>query len=322
MNEQLTSAIDRIEKYEPHDLKREGRDYEFTDVYPLIKTTYESITELKKHPDFVETLPEHYRNDLISTIERFASIVEQISNFSPQANPNPQEIRDSYSDEVKNVYSILFDRLITPLKTYSFEERTSKKNIAELSKKAEEELSFIRSMRVQVDKILESSRKASSTIGISAYSTVFEEQADEHKKMARRWLIASIVMLIALLSISIYMFSQTLSMLGNENLEPLNLFALSVAKLVFLSILYYSFYQIVKNFNINKHLYTINRHRSNVLKTFESFMSSTDDSKIRDTVLIKACDSIFSVGDTGYFANKESAKDGLELVNIMNPLQK
>ena len=70
------------------------------------------------------------------------------------------------------------------------------------------------------------------------------------------------------------------------------------------------------------HLYTLNKHRENVLRTFESFVKSTDDPKIKDALLKEAAKAIFITGDTGYLSRKEGEKEGWDLIQIINDLTK
>ena len=91
-----------------------------------------------------------------------------------------------------------------------------------------------------------------------------------------------------------------------------------LAKILLLSFFSVVFYQIVKNYNANMHLQTVNRHRENSLKSFQSFVESTDDAKIKDTVLIQATKAIFETGETGYISTKGNGITSMETIKIVS----
>ena len=70
------------------------------------------------------------------------------------------------------------------------------------------------------------------------------------------------------------------------------------------------------------HLYTVNKHRENSLKTFQSFVKSTEDKKIQDVILTQATKAIFEVGDSGYLSSKEKTIRGLEITKIFDGIDK
>lgn len=64
------------------------------------------------------------------------------------------------------------------------------------------------------------------------------------------------------------------------------------------------------------HLYTLNKHRENSLKSFQAFVQATTDPKTKDAVLLQATRSIFESGDTGYITSKEATVSGFEITKI------
>lgn len=314
MNDEFQVAIERIKKINPEVLKREGRDYEFTDIYPLIKRLFNSIESLGRHEEFLVELPENRKQDLLNHLNQFAEILERVSSFSPQVD-NPQAQRDNLANDTKNIYNALFDRLIQPIDLHSVKERSSSSGVTRISKKAESQLSEIQNLKKQIEGLLESSKKATASIGLGIFSDVFEVQAKEHRESSKFWLGTSV---IALAILSLYLYELTIETISNlrMSIDSINSIAIFLAKLFPVSIAFYVVRQTMKNYNVNMHLYTVNKHKSNILKAFEAIVRPSDDAKARDTILTQAAKAIFYSGDTGYLP-KSSSKEDLDLVQII-----
>jgi hypothetical protein len=56
----------------------------------------------------------------------------------------------------------------------------------------------------------------------------------------------------------------------------------------------------LKNFSAMSHNYVVNRHRQTALTTFKTFVSSTDDPQVKNTVLVQATQAIFSPQPSAY----------------------
>ena len=52
------------------------------------------------------------------------------------------------------------------------------------------------------------------------------------------------------------------------------------------------------------HNKTLNQHRANALKTFLAFVEGTQDDRIKDAVLLQACQAAFKNRATGYEKNE------------------
>ena len=319
MREELKEAVEKIKGFKPETLKRQGRDYEFTDVSTQIKSIYEAISQLENSDDWLSSLPPARLQGIKTGLETFANTVEAISNFSP-SQPDPQTSRDSLADGIVGQYKDLYKSLIEPLKLDSVYRRSSGKSVKKIQDKAETDLSEIRKVKKEVDTLLESAKKATAQTGITAYSEVFEVQSKEHKKASWVWLATSGLLVIILIFYLGWLTFETIDLII-EGTDPLHTFTLFLARIFPATVVYYLLYQVIKNFNVNMHLYTLNKHRANVLKTFESFVNSTDEPNIRDTVLVKAAEAIFDARATGYLSGKDSRKGGLELIQSINNLK-
>ena len=320
----MEEVLKQLSKVKVSDLERKGKDFSFSDVQKLNVFIFEKVNILQENPDFLAELPENRRNAIESYLTSFLHLVEQIQNFNPSEG-NPQNNRDSIAGAINDLYEGLYEHLFPYLDTFLSGKADPLRE--ELVKKAQAAVSEIENKKQKVgetlqeaEKTLEALRSVSAKTGVSNFAEVFDGQAEQNKKTARRWLIASIVSAGVIL-ISLYLiFGQLTSVLKNDIGFELSL-QIFFTKLLIFSFLSVVFYQVVKNYNANMHLYALNKHRQNSLESFQAFVESTEDPKIRDAVLIQATRAIFEAGETGYVSSKDVSTKGLEMIKIADQIK-
>ena len=320
----MKEILKQLSEIKVSDLERKGKDFSFSDVQKLNVLIFEKAKILQENPDFLAELPENRRNTIESYLTGFLHYVNQIQNFNPSEG-NPQNNRDSIAREINNFYEGLYEHLFPYLDT--FLSRKADPMMEELVKEAQATVSEIENEKQKVgktlqeaEKILEALRSVSAKTGVGKFAEVFDEQAKQNKKTARKWLIASIVSAVVIMAFLYLIFGQLTSVLkGDIELElSLQVF---FTKLLIFSFLSVVFYQVVKNYNANMHLYALNKHRQNSLASFQAFVESTEDPKIRDAVLIQATRAIFEAGETGYVSSKDVSTKGLEMIKIADQIK-
>lgn len=148
------------------------------------------------------------------------------------------------------------------------------------------------------------------------YNDVFAEQVKEHKKGAKQWLIAT-GLTGAILSTFLIVFLFKYLRFGPE-LNIYQTLHILLYKTLALSVLYLSLHQCIKNYRAHRHLYILNKHRDNALRTFEAFINaSSKDKDIKDTLLTIAARSIYSVNKTGYLTKDDQSIYNFNLSEII-----
>ena len=132
---------------------------------------------------------------------------------------------------------------------------------------------------------------------------------------AQIWLMVA-VMLSALLVCAIFdQRLNTLLPIDKNNLIA-TIFTRVLAITIWLYLITFSF----KQFSINKHLATINRHRSNALNSYKLFMNtiSESDTNAHNTLMLTVAKAIYDQGSTGYLPGKSQENSSiLELTKII-----
>lgn len=172
--------------------------------------------------------------------------------------------------------------------------------------------------------ILEELKKKVSQQTVSDYALVYEEQAENHKKLAEKWLLTGIIISIAfilLITISaLYEFLPTerLSATGivnGYNISNIITKALIIAVIIFL--LSFSF----KQYSVNRHLQALNTQRQKALNSYKLFIASisADDINSRNALMIQVAKAIYEPQTTGFLSEKgQNVNSGIiELTKII-----
>jgi len=306
--EQLRNILEKFNAIgDLNALKRDGRDFSFSDIHHLLVETHKNLQEIIQNPDFWDLLPENIRNNSVNPFTQIEQLAEQIKNFNPAQGAN-QNTRDSIAQQVRNYYSELYNPVFLPLEVFRVKKALSAGNIQELSKEAQDTLIEIKKQKGQSQELIAAIKETAAVGGTTKFAGIFSEEAKRHKIAARWWLAVST---IAAILIVIFLYDtftkltdalRSITVGGDSVSITLQLF---FAKILILSFLSVVFYQIVKNYNANMHLSIINRHRENSLKTFQAFVDSTNDSKTKDIILVQSTQTIFAAGDTGYVSSSD-----------------
>jgi len=290
-------------------LKREGQAHNFVDVYPLIVEIFDAMKSLDENPDYWNFIHQADSVNISTYFRNFMSVIERINQFDPtQGNPNAD--RKSFEDQIRNTYNELNKIFLPKIDIFLLKKQASLSETAKISKKVRDNVKFIEDAKNQVGGLLKSTQEATSKTGISKFANIFAQESKNKKGTADKWLALSIISVIGL-AIYIYFLITVLVGLGIDYTY------LAISNTIALTISSYVIYQFFRNYNVNMHLHTLNKHRENSLKTFETFVKSTDDDKIKDAILVQATKTIFDAGETG-FVNSRLSKNPIELIMNRN----
>lgn len=137
-------------------------------------------------------------------------------------------------------------------------------------------------------------------LGVDANASHFGRQAIEHSRGGTRWLVATTLASIGAAAWAVFAYAESVRRIVAGALTGPQLLQLSVAKLLVLSVIVSTALWCSRIYRAHRHNYIVNKHRQNALSTFETFVSATHDSHIKDAILTQATASIFAPQHTGY----------------------
>lgn len=312
--EAIKKILDSLGDIDVDGLERKNTDFTFSDVQKYIVIIFESIEILKDNPGIFEQLPFYPHNRIENFFHTFQINVRSIQNFSP-AGDNPSKTRDELAERIRSSYADFYSLLFPCLRFAALERRVSPEKMQELEQQGQKIIHEIQEQKEKANKILSTVQKAAVDVGVSKFARVFGNQAEKNRDTANRWLMASIVWLGIVGSIIWWIFDGLIDERQSEIVFEVS-WQIFLSKILFLSFASVVFYQVVKNYNANMHLYALNKHRENSLTTFQAFVESSKDDQVRDTILIQATRAIFEAGQTGYVSSPDVAMPNIETIKL------
>lgn len=315
--QQLQEALARLASIDVAALSRAGRDFDFTDVHPLLVEGVAKVQRLAEASEFWTLYPDEQKQTALGRIDEFIKSVESIRDFSPQRLTNPQQERDNLASQVRRVYGELYSTLFLSLRVHDMEGQLQV-GAQKLEAEAKRLVSELQGRRAEADKVLDSMKAAAGQTGLARFATVFAEEAARRAKAADRWLAVALFSGLALGAFLWWSLDQ-LNQAFREAVDSTRALQLLVAKLVVLSFVSFGFYQVIKNYNANRHLEALNKHRANTLQAFQVFVEASSDPQVRDAVLIHAARAIFEAGQTGYVSSAAPpAAPGVDTIRVLD----
>lgn len=255
--------------------------------------------------------------------EKLNTVLDDISNIRDFFSPSSDSI-----DEINNKVRLLFSEfvisyqtlitdttyLLTPVFNNNNNDEDIRNSLQENIKAAEEAAIAANKDRDKVRAILESAQALSADIGVVKHAAIFEIEATNHNKLSNKWLWAVGVIIFLILLFAILVLCNVLE-LNTEN--SYNIVQHSLGKVIFLSALYFALTFANKNYKIHKHNFTINQHKANSLKTFETFVNGTSDQQTKNAILLSATESIFSNQNTGYSNQDSENNDPTKIIELI-----
>ncbi|MBN2880903.1 hypothetical protein JXM83_02515 [Candidatus Woesearchaeota archaeon] len=230
------------------------------------------------------------------------------------------EIQEFY-DSCYNIQDIKSNQMIV---YYSIVKSLAKTDFLKLN---EANVNIIQENREKSEQILQELQKKVSEQSVSDYAGVFEVEAKNHKTHAWIWLGSGIILTI-LFVFSLYMnsiknFFQT--EVYNSKQEFLHYsYSNILAEILIIAILIFLISFSFKQFNINRHLFTLNKHRQNALNSYKLFANSIvgDDISSRNALMIQVAKAIYENSQSTGFLNEKGHNINSGIVEITKMIGK
>ncbi|MBN1571991.1 MAG: hypothetical protein JW984_02215 [Deltaproteobacteria bacterium] len=301
----IIGYIDKLKKIDLPSLERKNKDYEFTQVYPQLERMYEYYTKLENEHDFFNPLPEHNKQQILQHLSEFTKIAEEISSFDPQkhdALAKKEQLFRRTTDSYQNSYNFIRDFDIY------------------LSKKQSE----------VAERTLELLREASVETGISRFAGFFKKIVGTgiFGKQASKNIFIALFFLVIGIGIACFIYKDLQLLLDKltdmiEKKSDVKIsFQVILIRIVIISFVTFIFYQVIRIFNVNMHLYTMNKHRENILHTYRLLIEGVENKDSKKEILMQAVRTIFEHGDTGYLSKKDSQIPIIEFMKMIEKADK
>lgn len=330
-----------IEEFNEHkfqDYSRKGLDYEFIETDIQLEKIAEVLDELKDYTPKILRGRVNLHSNVLSAIKEFVDICKSIRDFDvTDRDPNQK------STQVKQEARQLYDRILVSGSKYStfpalaLENRFKNTDLSEIN----DIVGQINDLREKASEITRQIEDSSRSKFANDYSKIFLDEANNHSRVslsrnknvrmglgyAEGYLSFGLVLIIGLLYLilSDYFIPEpsfltddlnTLQQMGIENVSFNQLLIpFYLKKVIILALLLFGMRFCFKQFTIHKHLHTVNKHRANILNSFDFLYTNLKESgdESRDQYLIEVAKSIFNLNDTGFVKNE--SKDSISFID-------
>ncbi|MDF1804990.1 MAG: hypothetical protein ABNH49_07505 [Hyphomonas sp.] len=290
----------------------------FNDCADDLRTIISMVKPLGSLP--VRLLPNRHIGEIIGKLKSFTGIVKQIEAFTlaDNASSNRESLAAQLKGQVEQIYSVLAPHAAY-LALYAGDMDRTIQSLEELRTRTSDEVEEFKlnlsKSKEEIGSILISAREAAGAAGVGAFSSDFEETANEQDKEAKLWLGAAAALGTASIVAAVASYFLPIA----ADATAAQIVQLTTSKIVVLGLLLSTTYWSGRQFRALRHQISVNRHRANSLKTFQAFVKAAADDGTRDAVLMETTRSIFAITSSGYLGNQgePSGQDGLKIVEMI-----
>lgn len=301
----------------------------FPELESKLTTLKSLINELILLIEVLPDIPSIYVDTLFSYIDTFNANGDNLLDYRPE-QVNSSSVKSSYVNSVDNLYSTMltgyspnsdnnrmsFVSLYTLLKQRQADSLNSSIGEAERIKQEFSEL------KIKTESLLTSLQDRGKEVTLHDYSKVFSSQANLHSNWnkselgsAQIWLIATIAMIILFITF-VCNVDRIYPIDTNQNGTIITIEYLT--RVLIISFLIYVITFCAKQFNIQQHLSTVNKHRENTLNSYKLFIDSMgeSDSEIKQALMMEVAKAIYESGQTGYLTNGDKSDGSPSLIEL------
>ncbi|MCZ2483858.1 hypothetical protein G9H64_12890 [Aquirufa nivalisilvae] len=307
----------------------------FTEIKDTLNEINLLIKEMIKYSELNDHIPQGIKEQVITIVTQYNNFSNLLKsyNFDLDAQ-NSFRKRTSLINNIKewhkNIYSgkdsstqgAYFLLVYNTIKTYNLSSFQNDKNEIEIIKQE-----LISTTKKAEDLFVQLQSKATEET-VQDYALIFQLQARQHSYWsfsispfilkfgnAQTWLVISILVLSTFAWFAINLNS-IIPIDLNKAPSVVTLELLSRLLIVSVSVYMISF--CFKQYNVQNHLATLNKHRQNTLNSFKLFISSIDqsDSTTRNALMIEVAKAIYENGNSGYISSKDGGDSSPSIIEM------
>ena len=300
-------------------VNRDWGTINFEGCRPELQRTFDMLNELKILP--IALMPEPSLQQIISHATPVRDTIKQIKAFSIEGQGNPAGAKDGLVTQLKQQADAFFTVAHAFIPYLAYRKGDVQKNINELTKSVtgankllEDTKGEIAEKKTAIDGIITAARDASASVGVAHFTADFGNEASENRAQGKQWLVATAIAAGVTVFVSVGMMFVPVAK-DASNPQVIQLFT---SKVVLLALLFTATIWCGRLYKATKHLETLNRHRSNSLKTFQAFVKAASDDASRNAVLMETTRSIFTIAPSGYLDSSDVSSDsGVKIIEVV-----
>ena len=295
-----------------------SRDINFSEAVPYFEKMLDIIKQLNQRD--ISRLALTQLNQIVAGGNQLSKLITQVNDFDLNQN-TPADVCKTIIETIKNAYDTVMEPLTIPLAytatqatDYAKIEREAKGYHATMKEEAEGFRETLENYKVEAEKALHAVKEQAAEAGVSTNAQIFLTDSTGHAKIAKKWLIATIAMSGITLLVAIGFVIASFKYTPATTAVAIQYV---VSKIILLSTLSFGIFWSARNYKSSKHNETLNKHRANALMTFRAFVEGSEDSTIKDAILMQTSQAAFSNRPTGYESQEKEAPTINPVVEIL-----
>lgn len=303
----------------------------FDEIIPQfseLKLMLDDLIKIEAENSNIPTALANQVNGFINTLNSFAKQFmaynldnDARGNFSQRTNLI-QSFQKYYNDAFTGTNNNNFLNVFNAIKNYSIKGiQTETQEYERLKKQLIKDQS-------DVDSLLNALRAKATEKTVSDYARIFEEQSKKHSNVefkkefpfiffgsSQTWLTIGVLLLIVFFIIIYYSREYfpieiiQKKLIEKEAIETVRIsYTNLVTRIIILSINIYLITFAFRQFSINKHLSTTNKHRQNALNSYQLFVDSmkgdNENPTLRHALMLEVAKAIYGQEKSGYISDK------------------
>lgn len=155
------------------------------------------------------------------------------------------------------------------------------------------------------------------------YGPIFENQAKKNWIAAMISLAVLTLAFAATIYLAFYLFMPLINQLRDFNDGEHLGFVISniVFRLTLLSAAFLFTKESLKNYNVNMHLYNLNKHRQNSLLSFNTFIANATEETTKNQLIKELGKTIYSVGQIGYLTEDRKGVNISQIAELIKAVK-
>ena len=279
--------------------------------------TFDMLNQFKLLP--ARLLPDNIIQQIISTLQPLKATLDQIRSFSIEQG-NPPGGRDTLVAQFRGQADAFFGAAHLYIPYLAYQKGDVQKNINELTRSVEQASELvvgakqeIKAQQEEIGNIIVAAREAAASVGVAHFSADFSTEATEREGTAKNWLVATGILALVTLLIAFGVAFIPI----DKDATPSQIAQLFTSKIVILGLMFTATIWCGRLYKATKHQATINKHRSNALRTFQAFTKAASDDAARNAVLMETTKSIFAITPSGYLDGEVPSDGGFKIVEVV-----
>lgn len=274
-----------------------------------------------------ELLTDSIASQVDQLFSQFLEKINWLRTFNPASSGNVTGDKQAFEQQIQDLYTQAFNQIVPALNHLRYRAISKNPKQQELAKlqleagNARAEYQKItEELRNKINELESQKQQVENTSGEIAARTTgkyFEAQAKTHAEEKNKWasqratffyILLGLILANIILFFVLYIWGDVLNKIS---IKTTSIFTIpyGVLKIAMVSVLSYAVSFASRNYRINAHLESVNKHRKNVAETLNKYLEAGPSPEDKTIMLQQGVSAMFQHLSTGYDDGNDAKSD-------------